>query len=672
MIRLPKVIVNGSWLLSDKAARLVVGLLITAFIARYLGPNEFGIWSYAIALTTITGAFAGLGLDRVLTKSLVEVTSQSTPRNGLPATLMGTALAVRSGASLGACILSLILVYFIQRHDPNLGLYLQCTAILSLGVLFQSWDVLEAFYLSRQQISWAILLKTGTFLVFSLVRIACIHYHAGLLIFVWTTVWEIGLSYLLIALLYTSQGYFFKAPSKAWAINLLKQSWPLLFTNLSILVYMKVDQLLLEGMTDATQLGEYVAATRLSELWYALPMTAATALLPALVLQRKENPAAYKRSMQHWIKISLWVSIGLSIIVTLLANPLSHLLFGSAFPETGRVLQIHIWSGVPVFLCIVFTQRLIIEGRYALTLYASLVGIIINVGLNLWWIPQYGAMGAALATVLSYGAVLLVLATRQYARVPSSPGRQPDSPIRTAMHHPRTRTTLSQTLSRLAAALAPRIRYNAWAYSSEGEDMILKRIFHDRTKGVYVDVGAHHPFRYSNTYMFYRLRWSGINIDPNPGSKRLFDRYRPRDTNLELGVSANRGKLTYHVFNETALNTFSAQTAMDYEKSCSRYKVINHQEIETMPLAEILDQHLQKLAPQCRIDFLTIDAEGLDLEVLSSNNWEKYRPDYVLVEGSPFDLADLSKNPTYAFMKAKGYDIFAKTYYTYFFKNMSK
>ncbi len=662
MIRLPKVIVNGSWLLSDKAARLVVGLLITAFIARYLGPNDFGVWSYAIALTTITGAFAGLGLDRVLTKSLVEVT-------GKKATLMGTALTVRLGASVGAGILSMILVYGIQRHDPNLDLYLQCTSILSLGVLFQSWDVLEAFYLSRQQISRAILLKTGTFLLFSLVRIACIHYHAGLLVFVWTSVWEIGLSYLLIALLYTKQGYFFKAPSKAWAFNLLNQSWPLLFTNLSILVYMKVDQLLLEGMTNAAQLGEYVAATRLSELWYALPMTAATALLPALVLQRKEDPAAYKRSVRHWIRISLWVSIGLSIVVTLLANPLSHLLFGSAYPETGRVLQIHIWSGVPVFLCIVFTQHLIIEGRYALTLYASLVGIVVNVGLNLWWIPHYGAMGAALATVISYGAVLAVLGTRQYMRSSQS---NLHSPTRPSMVNLPNHAALRQALNRLAAALAPRIRYNAWAYSSEGEDMILKRIFHDRPKGTYVDVGAHHPFRYSNTYMFYRLRWTGINIDPNPGSKRLFDRYRPRDTNLELGVSANRGRLTYHVFNETALNTFSAQTAMDYEKSSPLYKVINQQEIETMPLGEILDLHLQKLDPQCRIDFLTIDAEGLDLEVLSSNNWEKYRPDYVLVEGSPFGLADLRQNPTYAFMKAKGYDIFAKTYYTYFFKNMSK
>jgi O-antigen/teichoic acid export membrane protein len=659
MIGLPKVIENGGWLLSDKAARLVVGLLITAFIARYLGPGDFGIWSYTIALTTITGAFAGLGLDRVLTKALVETgpasasgTDPETP--GIPtvagapgASLIPTALTMRLGASAGAGILSMTLVWFIQSHDPNRERYLECTGILSLGVLLQSLDVLEAFYLSRQQIYKAIIPKTGAFLLFSLVRIAFIHYRAGLLMFVWTSVAEIALAYTLVALRYAREQYQWNAPSMAWVKDLWGQSWPLLLANLSILIYMKVDQLLLEGMTNATQLGEYVAATRLSELWYALPMTAASALLPALVLQRKEDPLGYRRSVQHWIKVSLWVSAGLSVIVTFLAEPLSHLLFGNAYPETGKVLQIHIWSGVPVFLCIVFTQHLIIEGRYAQTLYASLIGIAVNVGLNLWWIPLYGAIGAALATVISYGAVLTVLAIR------SGPA-------------------LREQLGLIAATLAPRIRYNAWAYSSEGEDMILKRIFHGRTQGVYVDVGAHHPFRYSNTYMFYRLRWSGINIDPNPGSKILFDRYRPRDTNLELGVSANRQRLTYHVFNETALNTFSPQTALDYENSSPHYKVIGHQEIQTLPLSEILDQHLGKLNPSCRIDFLTIDAEGLDLEVLSSNNWDKYRPDYVLVEGSPFDLPDIGQNPTYAFMKEKGYDIFAKTYYTYFFKNMNK
>ncbi|MBP1652581.1 MAG: hypothetical protein H6Q26_2738, partial [Bacteroidetes bacterium] len=110
-------------------------------------------------------------------------------------------------------------------------------------------------------------------------------------------------------------------------------------------------------------------------------------------------------------------------------------------------------------------------------------------------------------------------------------------------------------IARLGSKLAPQIRYLAPAYSSEGEDLILKRIFDNKQNGTYVDVGAHHPFRVSNTYIFYKKRWKGINIDPNPGSKAMFDRYRPLDTNLEMGVSSTRQHLTYHIFNDPALNT---------------------------------------------------------------------------------------------------------------------
>ncbi|QHS63040.1 FkbM family methyltransferase [Chitinophaga agri] len=228
-------------------------------------------------------------------------------------------------------------------------------------------------------------------------------------------------------------------------------------------------------------------------------------------------------------------------------------------------------------------------------------------------------------------------------------------------------TSVKKIIATLASKVAPQIRYLAPAYSSEGEDLILKRIFDNKTNGVYVDVGAHHPFRVSNTYLFYKMNWTGINIDPMPGSKALFDKYRPRDVNLEMGVSATRQHLTYHIFNEPALNTFSQDKIDEYTQD-PKYQVIREKKIETWPLADILDHYLPANKP---IDFLTIDAEGLDMDVLRSNNWEKYRPTYILVESNPFLLSDMQNCELGQFMEQAGYAIFAKTYYTYFFKNMS-
>ncbi|ACU59775.1 FkbM family methyltransferase [Chitinophaga pinensis] len=228
-------------------------------------------------------------------------------------------------------------------------------------------------------------------------------------------------------------------------------------------------------------------------------------------------------------------------------------------------------------------------------------------------------------------------------------------------------TSVKKILATLASKVAPQIRYLAPAYSSEGEDLILKRIFDNKTNGIYVDVGAHHPFRVSNTYLFYKMKWTGINIDPMPGSKALFDKYRPQDVNLEMGVSATRQQLTYHIFNEPALNTFSPDKVEEYTQD-PKYQVIKEKKIETWPLAEILDHYLPKGRS---IDFLTIDAEGLDMDVLRSNNWQKYRPTYILVESNPFLLSDMDNCELGQFMQQAGYAIFAKTYYTYFFKNMN-
>ncbi|RBL91365.1 FkbM family methyltransferase [Chitinophaga flava] len=218
---------------------------------------------------------------------------------------------------------------------------------------------------------------------------------------------------------------------------------------------------------------------------------------------------------------------------------------------------------------------------------------------------------------------------------------------------------------KIVSALFPRIRYSVMAYSSEGEDLILKRIFEKKKKGVYVDIGAHHPFRFSNTYLFYKRNWRGINIDPLPGTQALFNKYRPKDINLEMGVSGVLQELTYAIFNEPALNTFSAEKVLEYtQEPC--YQVIDRKKVETRPLADILDHYLDPGTP---IDFITIDAEGMDLEVLRSNNWDKYRPSYVLVESQPFELEKEGDSELLCLMREMGYSIFAKTYYTYFFRN---
>jgi FkbM family methyltransferase len=201
------------------------------------------------------------------------------------------------------------------------------------------------------------------------------------------------------------------------------------------------------------------------------------------------------------------------------------------------------------------------------------------------------------------------------------------------------------------------------SYSQEGEDLILERIFINRETGFFIDIGAHHPFRFSNTYLFYKKGWKGINIDPNPNSKQLFDAMRPRDINVELGISDQKGELNYYNFQEKALNTFSEPLAKQYLDG--NWKLENIIKIQTITLAEILNTHLSS---NQRIDFMTVDVEGLEKEVLSSNDWAKYKPEMILVEMLDSSINSLSETEIARFLFGLGYFLFAKTFNTVFFK----
>ena len=202
------------------------------------------------------------------------------------------------------------------------------------------------------------------------------------------------------------------------------------------------------------------------------------------------------------------------------------------------------------------------------------------------------------------------------------------------------------------------------SFSQEGEDLVLKCIFGSQEKGFYVDVGAHHPLRFSNTYIFYLKGWRGINIDAMPGSMEPFKKLRSEDINLEAAISDSSEELTYYSFNEPLLNGFSE------EISSSRVNpgcyIVDKKQIQTIPLSKILDKYLPR---DQEIDFLSIDVEGLDYQVLLSNNWSKYKPKVILVEELFMSLENIPyESKTFSLLKDRGYKLFAKTFNTSIYK----
>ncbi len=201
------------------------------------------------------------------------------------------------------------------------------------------------------------------------------------------------------------------------------------------------------------------------------------------------------------------------------------------------------------------------------------------------------------------------------------------------------------------------------SYAQEGEDLILNKHFWGQVKGFYVDIGAHHPMRFSNTYLLYKKGWRGINIDATPGSMSEFNKVRPRDINIESAVGVKEGRVSCNIYNESALNSlqerkFSIKTG---------YKRIKQLDIDQKPLHVILDKRLPK---DTTIDLYTIDVEGLEMDVLESNNWNIHSPSTIIVEDhieGLFSLEAVYNTEISKYLSSKGYYPFARTNRNTFF-----
>lgn len=197
------------------------------------------------------------------------------------------------------------------------------------------------------------------------------------------------------------------------------------------------------------------------------------------------------------------------------------------------------------------------------------------------------------------------------------------------------------------------------SFSQDGEDMILRSLLSesiadfDHYKGFFIDIGAHHPFRYSNTAYFYEQGWQGINIEPTPDAINLFEQYRVRDKNLNVGIGAEREKRTLYQFKEPSLNTFDKELADSQAATDERYQVVGTAEVDIYPLSQLLDEHLPEATV---IDFMSIDVAGLDIQLLESNNWEKYRPTYLLVEDVDNESGKVDASEIYSFLHDQGYE----------------
>jgi O-antigen/teichoic acid export membrane protein len=390
------VIENIGWLFFDKIIRMGIGLIVTIWIVRYLGPDQFGLLSFAISFVGLFGAIAGLGLHDIVVREIIRDPTGDKE-------ILGTAAVVQFIGGISAYALSIVTIFWLRPDDQIARILV---AILGSMMIFRVSDVAIFWFEAHVKSKYMVWVQSGTFLVFSVVKVALILNDFALIAFAWISMAE-GL--LVAILMLTVLG--FHGPSllrfqvtMSRAKNLVLHSWPLFLSGMAILIYMKIDQIMLGQMVGDRSVGFYSAAVRISEVFYLAPMAIISSVFPAILQTKIRSETQYYDRLQKLFDILVWISFAFAIPVTFLSNFLVALLYGSDFFSASIVLAIHVWAIFFVLLGVAGAKWILAENRQILSLQRAILGMISNVLLNYLLIPNYAEVGAAIATVISQSA----------------------------------------------------------------------------------------------------------------------------------------------------------------------------------------------------------------------------------------------------------------------------
>ena len=396
---LVKIADNIGWLFFDKILRMGVGLLVGVWVARYLGPEQFGMLNFATAFVSMFGAIAGLGLQSIVVREILRNPACREETLGTAATLLFLGGTLAYGLTIGTI--------FWLRPDDALAKVL--VAIIGSTMLLKASEVAVFWFEAQVQSKYTVWVQNGCFLVFAGVKSVLIIKHASLIAFAWVIFAEVLIVAIIMGSILGMRGpkwsQLFLTLGRTKA--LLKDSWPLMLSGVSIMIYMKIDQIMLGQLEGNEAVGIYSAAVRISELWYFIPMTIVASIFPAILEAKKRGDAHYKRRLQQLYDLMVGLSVAIALPMTFLSTPIVTRIFGEAFSTAGVVLSIHIWAAVFVFIGVASAQWFIVENRQILAFQRTMLGGGANVALNYLLIPSFGAVGAAVATVISQAVAAL-------------------------------------------------------------------------------------------------------------------------------------------------------------------------------------------------------------------------------------------------------------------------
>lgn len=377
----------------EKILRLIAGLFIGAYVARYLGPAQYGLINYVISLVTLFSVLADFGIQSLVIKQLIGNEERKD-------VILGTAFIIKLVGIL-LVILTIVLVVEVSNTDKLTRLLIYITTI---GTFFEVFKIIEFYFQSKVWSKFIVWAQVVALVIVSIYRIILVELDASLVWFAWTYSLDIAIcSLCLICFYFKSRPNFF-----SWRFDLkltsslLKESWPLILSSFAASLYMKIDQVMIKWMLGDEANGYYGVAVRLCEMWNFIPIAICASLFPAILNAKITNESLYLSRLQWLYDLMVFISISIAIPMTFLSGIFINMLYGKDFAVAGDITALYIWSGVFVFLGVANSKAIITENLQRFQMISFVVAALINVLLNIVLMKYIGLNGAAIATLISY------------------------------------------------------------------------------------------------------------------------------------------------------------------------------------------------------------------------------------------------------------------------------
>jgi O-antigen/teichoic acid export membrane protein len=393
---LKKILKNVGWLTVDRILQLVVALLVGIWIARYLGPTDFGLMNFAFAFVTLFSPFVGLGIQSLLVREFLH---QPEKKNEL----LGTAFWIQIVTGIIAMLIMNVAILILR---PNDFLSFLVVFVYSFNNLALSLDMLTNWFDSRVESKKVVMARTGGMIFSNLLKIGFMLFGFSVIYFILASVIETLLTGLFMLYSYIKT----EGSIKNWkfdfglAKKLFSSSWPLILSGAMVIIYMKIDQVMIGLLLSDAQVGIYSVAVKFATMFLFLPAAISVSLFPSIVNSKKISQEVYYSRFQKLFDLMTWVPMTFVIPLFLFSNLIVVFLYGAEYSLAGPTLAILIWSAVATSVKFAVEKYLINENKTKIIFSNALIGAVVNVIFNLALIPVFGILGAAVATLISYTA----------------------------------------------------------------------------------------------------------------------------------------------------------------------------------------------------------------------------------------------------------------------------